>query len=156
MSGNIEINTNVVNEEFEINDVEITIETSSLTKQQKAVVLQVYNKVRENLNKIINAVSNDSDPTKNIFELVCYSIKIIEKVKINRKTLSGEEKKLIVLELIRVTIHSEVKNVELRNNIIRLYDLSGEAILENVIDVSRNVNIGIKKGCNKLFQCCRN
>ena len=147
-------------ENIEINEAEITIESSDLTKQQKSVVLQLYNKFRENLMDIINTISTNnldaSSITQHLFNLICFCIKVIEKVKINKKPLTGGDKKLIVLELIRVTINSEVKNTQIKTTIITIFDSTGEAILENVIDVSRSVNMGLKKGCNTLLNCCRN
>ena len=146
--------------EIEINDIEIIIDNGTLTNQQKTIVLKVYNKVKSNIVEIINKLSNDtlevSDVANIIFELVWYNMKIIEKIKVNRTKLTGEEKKLIVLELIRVSIHSEVKDETVRTTILKVYDMSAESILENVLDVSQSVNTGIKKGCNTLFKCCRN
>ena len=146
--------------DIEINDIEIIIDNGTLTKQQKITVLKVYNKVKNNIAEIINKLSNDtlevSDVANILFELVCYNMKIIEKIKVNRTKLTGEEKKLIVLELIRVSIHSEVKDEMVKTTILKVYDMSAESILENVINVSQSVNTGIKKGCNTLFKCCRN
>ena len=146
--------------DIEINDIEIIIDNGTLTNHQKAIVLKVYNKVKNNIAEIINKLSNDtlevSDVANIIFELVCYNMKIIEKIKVNKTKLTGEEKKLIVLELIRVSIHSEVKDEVVKTTILKIYDMSAESILENVLDVSQSVNTGIKKGCNTLFNCCRN
>ena len=149
-----------MNEKIEINDVEIIIESGTLNKKQKTIVLGVYNKVKNNLAEILNKLSSDtfevSDITNILFELVCYNMKIIEKMKVNNTKVSGEEKKLIVLELIRISIHSELKDEIVKNTILKVYDMSAESILENVLDVSQSVNTGIKKGCNTLFNCCRN
>ena len=151
---------NDIENDIEINDIEIIIDNGTLTNQQKTIVLKIYNKVKNNVSEIINKLSNDnlevSDVASIIFELVCYNMKIIEKIKVNRTKLTGEEKKLIVLELIRVSIHSEVKDEIVKTTILKVYEMSAESILENVLDVSQSVNTGIKKGCNTLFKCCRN
>ena len=142
------------------NDIEIIIDHGTLTNQQKAVVLKVYELEKKNIAEIINKSPDNSlevsDIANIIFNLVCYSMKIIEKIKLGRNKLTGEEKKLIVLELIRVSIHLETKDDNIKTTILKVYDMSAESILENVLDVSQSVNTGIKKGFGTLFKCCRN
>ena len=64
--------------EIKINDIEIIIDNGTLTNQQKAIVLKVYNKVKNNIAEIINKLSNDtlevSDVSNILFELVCYNL----------------------------------------------------------------------------------
>ena len=143
----------------ELNTMEIILNESNLTKQQKVVLQKVYIKSKENIITIFENINKDSDAleiSNSLFKIICLIIKIIEKVKLNRKKLSGEEKKMIVLELIRISILSEIDDKVTQTIILNAYDMSAESILETVLDLSRNVNISLNKGLSNLFKCCKN
>lgn len=144
---------------IEINSMEITLNETSLTKQQKAVLQKVYTNTKESIIDIFSDLDKDSDAvniSNSIFRAVCHVMKTIEKVKLNRKKITGEEKKLIVLELVRIFIKSEIEDTTTKCIILNIYDMSSETILESVIDVSRNVNVNLQRGLSKIFKCCKN
>uniref|UniRef100_A0A6C0J0V2 Uncharacterized protein n=1 Tax=viral metagenome TaxID=1070528 RepID=A0A6C0J0V2_9ZZZZ len=144
---------------IEINSMEITLNDTNLTKQQKAILQKVYTSTKTSIIDIFNKLDKDSDVAEisnSIFRTVCLVMKTIEKVKLNRKILTGEEKKIIVLELVRISIISEIEDETTKAIVLNMYNMSGEDVLETVIDVTRNVNVTLKRGISKLFKCCKN
>ena len=103
------------------------------------------NQVKENTSEIVNVV----------IRIVCLCIKYLEKVKINRKPINGEDKKLIALELGKIVIKNEITDKEIKDVILSTYELSAEPVLEGIIDVSKEVNTFIKKNSKKIFFCCK-
>ena len=143
--------------ELDENLFEITIQKSNLNNKQKIILKKVYNLIKKELLNIIKLYKSESDRakiTKCIFDIICIIIKNVENIKINKKFLSGKDKKLITLELGRIFINSEIINKDEKIVIIEIYDLIAEPILENIINVSNEVNIVIEKSCKKLFSCC--
>jgi len=143
--------------ELDENLFEITIQKSNLNNKQKLILKKVYNLIKKELLNIIKLYQSESDRakiTKCIFDIICIIIKNVENIKINKKFLSGKDKKLITLELGRIFINSEIINNDEKIVIIEIYDLIAEPILENIISVSNEVNIVIEKSCKKLFSCC--
>ena len=136
--------------------VEISIEKLNLTKNQKDIVLKLYQNYKNDILEIVNKIQNNdsSEITKNIFELICLGIKIVEKIKINRKRIDGATKKLVVIELIRVVIKEEIKNETVKANVLTIYNLTGENVLETIIDVSNNVNL--TQNCLKFLVVVEN
>tara|TARA_B110000208_G_C11771430_1_gene430423 strand:- start:669 stop:1121 length:453 start_codon:yes stop_codon:yes gene_type:complete len=138
------------------NSFEITIEKSNLNNKQKLILKKVYYLIKGKLLNIMNLHKNEfdrSEITKSIFDMICIIIKNVENIKINNKPLSGNDKKLIALELGRIFINTEIINNNTEISIIEIYNLIAESILENIIDVSNEVNVVIEKGCKKLFSC---
>lgn len=138
------------------NSFEITIEKSNLNNKQKLILKKVYYLIKGKLLNIMNLLKNEfdrSEITKSIFDMICIIIKNVENIKINNKPLSGNDKKLIALELGRIFINTEIINNNTEISIIEIYNLIAESILENIIDVSNEVNVVIEKGCKKLFSC---
>ena len=143
-------------ENIELNTVSITIGKTDLNKQQKLILEQVYNRVREEMVEIIGQFNSSDKPdpgvvTKSILDIVCLYMKVMEKVKVNGRPLAGEDKKLIAIEVGRVAIKSEITNVGLKENVLSIYNLSAEPLLENILEVTKQVNTISKKG--GLF-CC--
>lgn len=138
--------------------LEISIESSSLTKNQKKIVNAIYNELKETITDLIEEfktvdVDNISieDVSKKVFIIISQCIKIIEKVKVNQKKLSGADKKQIVLELGKIVLKTEIPDDNVTSIIIPLYDAMAEEILETIIDVSSQVNTEVKKGCGIIF-----
>ena len=144
---------------IELNTMEITLNETDLTKQQKAILEKVYINTKSNITSIFKNLNQDSDIadiSNSLFKIICLVVKTIEKVKLNKKKLTGEEKKIIVLTLIRISITSEIDNDAKKKIILNIYDMSSESILETLIDVTQNVNVTLKRGFSKLFKCCKN
>ena len=138
--------------------LEISIESSSLTKNQKKIVNAIYNELKETITDLIEEfktvdVDNISieDVSKKVFIIISQCIKIIEKVKVNQKKLSGADKKQIVLELGKIVLKTEIPDDNVTSIIIPIYDAVAEEILETIIDVSSQVNTEVKKGCGIIF-----
>ena len=144
---------------IELNTMEITLNETDLTKQQKAILEKVYINTKSNITSIFKNLNQDSDIadiSNSLFKIICLVVKTIEKVKLNKKKLTGEEKKIIVLTLIRISITSKIDNDAKKKIILNIYDMSSESILETLIDVTQNVNVTLKRGFSKLFKCCKN
>ena len=143
---------------LDVDTVSITIGKSSLTPVQKKICVQVYSSMKDEIVEIIGELQEKHKSpeviTKSLINLICTSIKYMEKVKVNGLPLSGEDKKLIALEIGRVAIKQEIKDKEIQEVVLNIYDVTADPILEGVIDVSREVNAAISKGCKKLFSCC--
>lgn len=148
----------------------VSIETSSLTKNQKEIVKVIYNELKNIVLELINEIKDTDidnisveDITKKIFIIISQSIKIVEKTKVNNNKLDGADKKQIVLELGKILLVTEIPDKNVTDIIIPIYDAVAEEILETIIDVSSQVNTEIKKGCGvlltkikeKLSQCIK-
>ena len=138
--------------------LEITIESSSLTKYQKQIVKVVYSELKNNISDVIDEIKqlnpdniSIEDLTKKILIIISQCIKIIEKTKVNRQNLEGADKKQIVLELGKIILITEIEDTNITSVIVPIYDTISEEILETIIDVSSHVNIEVKKGCTVLF-----
>ena len=84
--------------------LEITIESSSLTKDQKVIVKAIYNELKTLILDVINELKHMDpecisieDISKKIFIIISQCIKLVEKTKVNNKSLQGADKKQIVL-----------------------------------------------------------
>ena len=138
--------------------LEITIESSSLTKDQKVIVKAIYNELKTLILDVINELKHmDSecisveDISKKIFIIISQCIKLVEKTKVNNESLQGADKKQIVLELGKIVIITEVPDKNITDTIVPIYDAVAEEILETIIDVTSHVNTEVKKGCGILF-----
>jgi hypothetical protein len=136
------------------NNIELVFENNNLTQRQKDICIQTYTLIKDQLNNIIENINNtniDNNIIPNhIINIICIIIKYIENIKINRKALSGEDKKQIALELGRIIISKEIVNEITRETILNIYNLTCESILENIINVSKNINIS-QSNCKKFF-----
>ena len=148
------------NEEILIDTLTITINQSNLSLKQKAILNKIYITMKEEIDSLLNIFSkkcikeNTSELINIVLKIVCLCIKYLEKVKINKKPLNGEDKKLISLELGKIVIKNEIKDKEIKDVILSTYELSAEPVLEGIIDVSKEVNTFIKKNSKKIFFCC--
>lgn len=147
-------------DEISVDTLTITINKSNLNLNQKAILNKIYITMKEEIDSLLNIFSNKqvkentSEIVNVVIRIVCLCIKYLEKVKINRKPLNGEDKKLISLELGKIVIKNEITDKEIRDIILSTYELSAEPVLEGIIDVSKEVNTFIKKNSKKLFFCC--
>jgi len=136
------------------NNIEIVFENNNLTQLQKDICIQTYTLIKEQLKNIMDNINNtsihDNIIPNHIINIMCIIIKYIENIKINRKALSGKDKKQIALELGRIIISKEIVNEITRETILNIYNLTCESILENIINVSKNINIS-QSNCKKIF-----
>tara|TARA_B110000208_G_scaffold174102_1_gene218519 strand:+ start:1947 stop:2423 length:477 start_codon:yes stop_codon:yes gene_type:complete len=150
--------TNIIKKnDIELDIITIELDKTDLTKLQKSILLKVYKNIHDELIDIIDELNDeDIDNIKisnSILNITSICIKYIEKIKVNKRVINGNEKKIIVIELGRIIIKKNIENSESSLNILNIYNLSVDIILENIISVSRVVNTLIKKKCNINF-CC--
>lgn len=148
-------------EEISLDTLTITINKSNLNSNQKAILNKIYIRMKEEIDSLISIFNNNNPNKENnseivnvVIRIVCICIKYLEKVKINKKPLNGEDKKLIALELGKIVIKNEITDNEIKDVILSTYELSAEPVLEGIIDVSKEVNTFIKKNYKKIFFCC--
>lgn len=101
---------------------------SNLTDYQKKVAQQIYIYSKEYVATILH---KDTDNTVKIIEMVCHIMKQVESID---KT-TGNDKKIIVIEICGIFIK------ELLCDILVLYQTLIDPIIENMVDISKNVNI---------------
>lgn len=148
-------------DEISVDTLTITINKSNLNLNQKAILNKIYKLMKEEIDSLLTIFSNNqvkentSEIVNVVIRIVCLCIKYLEKVKINRKPLNGEDKKLIALELGKIVIKNEITDKEIKDVILSTYELSAEPVLEGIIDVSKEVNTFIKKNSKKIFFCCK-
>ena len=142
--------TNIIKKnDIELDIITIELDKTDLTKLQKSILLKVYKNIHDELIDIIDELNDeDIDNIKisnSILNITSICIKYIEKIKVNKRVINGNEKKIIVIELGRIIIKKNIENSESSLNILNIYNLSVDIILENIISVSRVVNTLIKK-----------
>lgn len=148
-------------DEISVDTLTITINKSNLNLNQKAILNKIYILMKEEIDSLLTIFSNNqikentSEIVNVVIRIVCLCIKYLEKVKINRKPINGEDKKLIALELGKIVIKNEITDKEIKDVILSTYELSAEPVLEGIIDVSKEVNTFIKKNSKKIFFCCK-
>ena len=144
--------------------LQITLESSSLTKYQKQIVNVIYSELKQIISELIDELKelniddiSVEEISKTIFIIISQCIKIVEKTKVNNKNLDGADKKQIVLELGKIVLYTEISDTNITSVIIPIYDTIAEDILETIVDVSSQVNTEVKKGCgiilDKLKSC---
>ena len=136
----------------DIHNILVTIkdDADKLSSEQKEIIKSVYEKVKESVETILNA--KDVESAIKITQTIAAVIKLLEKVSVGDKPLSGASKKLIALELVRILITNLIKDDSVKNNILAMYDTIGETTLETLVDVSRNLNI--KEVTEVATNCC--
>ena len=122
------------------------ISESTLTEEQKKLATQLYDSTKEAIKSFIDSSLNN---TVKITKTISQLIKQLEGVKVNGKSLSGADKKAVAIQLGRILI-KEVTPAD-KGEILMIYDLVAEQTLEAIIDVSKVVNVAVKKIATK---CC--
>lgn len=115
----------------------ISFENSELSILQKEVIKNIYEVSKNAVLEIVS--SPEIDDTVVVISVVGKLIKFVEDVKVNGKTLTGENKKQIVLYLGR-TILNDVVPDDHKANVLAIYDATAETALEKMIDVANNIN----------------
>lgn len=136
----------------DIKEILVTIkdDEDKLSAEQKQILKSVYEKVKESVEVILNA--KDVDSAIKITQTIAAVIKLLEKVSVGDKPLSGSSKKLLALELVRMLINDLIKDDSVKNTILAMYDIIGETTLETLVDVSRTLNI--KEVAEVATNCC--
>jgi len=135
----------------DINKILDTInDDNKLTAEQKIIIKSIYENVKDSVEGILNA--KDVDSAIKITQTIATVIKLVEKITINNKPISGASKKLLALELVRTLINDLIKDDSIKNSILAMYDMIGESTLEMLVDVSRNINI--KTVVKATTNCC--
>lgn len=115
--------------------------TSLISSDNKTIAESLY----ESGVKIFNEMKTDDiNETLIITTLISELIKLIEPMILNKKPLTGTNKKNIVLYVGRKILNNTLEG-EHKLLVLNLYDLTAEPILEQMVNVSKNVNIIIKK-----------
>lgn len=115
----------------------ISFENSELTVLQKEVIKNIYKASKEAVLEIVS--SPDVDDAVVVISVIGKLIKFVEDVKVNGNTLTGDNKKQIVLYLGRVLLDDVVPD-DHKGNILAIYDTTAETALEKMMDVANNIN----------------
>jgi hypothetical protein len=134
--------------EEKVNDIKLEI-VETLTDAQKSVLKVVYDKVKESSDVILQHPTLNS--ALKITQMLAAIIKLLESVKLQDAVLGGKDKKLIALEVGKLLIKDCIKDEEKQAVLLMIYDNSAEALLETMIDVSRNLNVKAKEVAG---MCC--
>jgi hypothetical protein len=123
-----------------IKEIDITFEKKeSLSEFQKAIISDVYNKSKTSLETIFNNASLDN--AIKVTQTIGQIAKLVESMKVDNKPLSGDQKKLITLEVCRLAIKDLVHDINVQTIILQVYDTIAESTLEFLIDITNNINI---------------
>lgn len=131
----------------ELQTISIEIKPT-LTEEQQKILSFVYDSAKDIGSEIFNK-SNVSDALR-VTQLMGSIIKIMESLTFNQAKVSGLTKKTVGLALGRKLICDLIKDDVIRTSILTIYDATADAILEAMIDVSRNVNVTIEQ----VASCC--
>lgn len=127
-----------------------SIRESNLTDEQKKLAVQIYEETKVAIQGFINDTSLNN--TVKITKTLGQVIKQLESV----KGPSGADKKVVAIQLGRILIKEVTPDDKGEAEIIMVYDLVAEPILEAMIEVSRVVNVAIQeittKCCPGLFE----
>ena len=136
------------------------ITESTLTEDQKILATSIYSSVKTAIKEFISdpSINETIKITKTLGKL----IKELENAKVDGKAPTGADKKAVAIQLGRILIKEVVTNDSLEANILMVYDVVAEPILEAMIEVSKVVNVVVQKvvtSCgprfNKVLQCLR-
>tara|TARA_B110000971_G_scaffold88096_3_gene90502 strand:+ start:670 stop:1116 length:447 start_codon:yes stop_codon:yes gene_type:complete len=117
--------------------VTISFENSELTILQKEVVKSIYSVSKEAVTEIVT--SPEINDAVVVISVIGKLIRFVEDVKVNGATLSGENKKQIVLYLGRVLL-DDVLPAEQKGTVLVIYDSTAETALEKMMEVANNIN----------------
>jgi hypothetical protein len=125
------------------------ISESALTEDQKKLATQIYESTKGALKSFITdtSLNNTIKITKTIGQI----IKQLENVKVDGKSPSGEDKKMVAIHMGRILIKEVTPDDKGEAEILIAYDLIAEPTLEAMIDVSKVVNTAIQEIVTK---CC--
>ena len=136
------------------------ITESSLSEDQKKLATSIYETIKAAIKEFISDpnISEIIKITKTIAKLV----KELENAKVDGKEPSGADKKAVAIQLGRILIKELITIDSLDTNILMVYDVIAEPTLENMIEVSKVVNVVVQKvvtkcgpSFNDVLQCLR-
>lgn len=120
-----------------------------LNEIQKNVITNNYDTAKINIKKILD---ENNDDIFAITLVVSNLIKIVENVKINKRKLSGTNKKKIVITMGEMLLNDLLP--EDKKYMLQTYNNIAEKTLEHMIDISKHINIKNVKSC--ISMCFRN
>jgi hypothetical protein len=125
------------------------ISESDLTNEQKKLAENIYDTTKANVKSFISdlSINNTIKITKTIGQVV----KELENVKIDGKSPSGSDKKIVAIQLGRILIKEVTPDDKGEAEILMAYDLLAEPTLEAMIEVSKVVNVVVHEMATK---CC--
>jgi hypothetical protein len=118
----------------------------NVSDEQKKLILQIYDSVKIAVKDTISEQAINE--TIKITKTIGYIIKQLENIKVDNKSPSGTDKKVVAINLGRIIIKELLSN---ETKILELYDVIAEPTLEAMIDVSKVVNTVIMEASRK---CC--
>ena len=114
-------------------------ETVKLDKEGEQIVSLVYNEAKA----VAEPILQDSALTVSVkvTKLLAALMKLMEQTKLNGSKIPGNQKKAVVLYLLRRLMKDIVADIPLQSYLLSKAEAVGETLLETLVDVSRNVNI---------------
>lgn len=136
--------------------VEIEADSSKLLEEHKQIIKHLYEDAKNISDHILNTLNIDN--IIKVTKLIAEIIKLLERTSYLGKKILGTDKKVIVLELCRNLIESGINDNNVRESLLVVYNMLAEDVLDQMIDVSKNVNMKEVKEfaesyCGKLFEC---
>jgi hypothetical protein len=125
------------------------ISESDLTIEQKKIAENIYKTTKVNIQSFISDISINN--TIKITKTVGQVVKDLENVKIDGKSPSGSDKKIVAIQLGRILIKEVTPDDKGEAEILMLYDLIAEPTLEAMIEVSKVVNVAVQEIATR---CC--
>lgn len=130
-------------ENLSVVELQIT-EPPTVTQTQRALVQSLYEDAKR-LTAIIWS-STALDSSVKITQLIAQLMVLVESVQLEGQKISGMNKKAVVLELGRLLLRDLIKDDIERAQLLLMYDVLAEKILEAMIQMSHAVNIqGVKE-----------
>lgn len=126
-------------------------EVSTLTEAQRVIVQTLYKRIKETSTSLLSDPSLDS--SIKITQLIAYLMSLVENVHDGGKKIGGTDKKAVVLELGRLLLNDCIKDDAQRANMIAIYDVIAERMLEAMIDVSHVLNKHASKIADSCWDC---
>lgn len=120
-----------------------------LNEIQKKVITNNYNTVKINIKNILE---ENNDDIFAVTLVVSNLIKTVENIKINKRKLSGSNKKKIVITMGEMLLNELLP--EDKKNMLQIYNSIAEKTLEHMIDLSKHININNVKSC--ISMCFKN
>ncbi len=109
---------------------------SKLNEEQKKIFDQCYTTLKTSIKALVS-VGNPTDA-------LIITIIIGEAVKtVEATVLRGSDKKSVALELGKILIKDAIEDQVKEAQIILLYDLMAEPLLDKLLDISKHVNVTI-------------
>jgi hypothetical protein len=120
--------------------IELSIrEEEKLTAEQELIITLIYKEAYEAAEMIME--NADLPPVVKVTKAIAALMSILEKCRLNGSKISGQNKKVVVLQLVKRLIKELVKNSEALTSLLTVMNNTAEHLLETLVDVSRGVNV---------------